>query len=253
MNQGVAYPNIVMAKILLSGEAPLVVVDMPKVAGAMRDRGYETLELTADQANALKSQHLSSGSPLVDAQAIFVPEKIDRSVPIARLFAVSGRAAGRLRAPDSADAAQMRAVTFALENAAGLETDAGPFHVVLSVGGTKVVAGVRNSVGIYGNASEPLGWNAPIRVAADASPTTRSIAVMGQAVRKAIEASGLYLYDWKEIVEIDISWAGPGFYERGLVRNDKILGFEQDPRDLAALLSDHLAPFFGRKVSVRPG
>ncbi|PIQ81678.1 MAG: hypothetical protein COV76_07720 [Candidatus Omnitrophica bacterium CG11_big_fil_rev_8_21_14_0_20_64_10] len=123
MNQGVAYANIVMAKVLLSGEAPVVVVEMPEVAAGMRQRGYEVMEIGGRQAAGLSPIHLSTGSPLRDAQAIAVPYGAPRSTAVARLFQMSGRPAVRLNTGDPDAERQVGLLTRAMKKtASGLES-----------------------------------------------------------------------------------------------------------------------------------
>ena len=130
-----------------------------------------------------------------------------------------------------------------------------PVHVALSIGGTKIAAGVLNQNGLFGEASaqpKAITW-AEVR---EQSPPTehsleRSIRAMMDQVEQALQYFGLNV---DRLAEVGISWAGPGDYDAGQAENEKLAADGLGPNsgvNLGQELERALQTRFGRSIRVQ--
>ncbi len=132
---------------------------------------------------------------------------------------------------------------------AGLEEE--PVQVGISIGGTKVSAGVLTTQGILGTAEDQPSAVTWQEIKAKYPEIGDPVQRAAMAIADQVELALKHLRVPPERLKgLGISWAGTGDPQKGLLRNDKIEGFIGKEVDLLTPLSKELQSRFGREIPV---
>jgi hypothetical protein len=122
-------------------------------------------------------------------------------------------------------------------------------HIGLSIGGTKIAAGVLNAKGLVGSADdqpEPVTWQRLEQTYPKLSPFDRALAGIVDEIDAALKK---FKIAPAALCGVGISWAGPGDYPAGKIKNDKIAGFQMMV-DLKTPLKNLIAKKFSRDFPI---
>ncbi len=122
-------------------------------------------------------------------------------------------------------------------------------NIGLSIGGTKIAAGVLNASGLVGTPDdqpEPVTWQQLEQAHPNLPPFDRALTGIVEEIDTALKK---FKIKSDALSGVGISWAGPGDYAAGKIKNDKIPGF-QTMVDLKTPLQNLISKKFGRAVPI---